>query len=486
MQKKRNVVLIMVDQLRFDCIGINGNSMISTPNLNMLAAEGYNFSNAYSATPTCIPARAALLTGLKQENHKRVGYEDDVPWDYEKTIASEFASKGYYTKAIGKMHVHPQRKLMGFHHIELHDGYLHASRKTSRPYGEQFQQTDDYLDWLKQKKGSHADLIDSGLDCNSWVARPWMIEEEYHPTNWLTSRAIDFLDKRDPTMPFFLKMSYVRPHSPLDPPRYYFDMYMDQIKDIPLSELGDWEKKQPYFKEEHSTVALRGLIPKADLKRSIAAYYGLVTHIDHQIGRFMMRLIEHDLDKDTLIVFLSDHGDQLGEHGLYRKGYPYQGSVHIPMMIYDPYQLVSTANGKTFDDLIEIRDVFPTLIELATGDKVAGIDGKSMVPIIKGDVGADTREYLHGEHQLGDYSSQFIITKQWKYIWYSVSGQEQLFHLETDPDECFNLIAEEKYKGVQQKLRDYLIQELSNREERFVKKGKLQTISHPINVLKEM
>ena len=312
-----------------------------------------------------------------------------------------------------------------------------------------------------------------------------MTEEEYHPTNWLTTRAIDFLDKRDPTMPFFLKMSYVRPHSPLDPPAYYFNMYMDQIKDMPLSELGDWEKEQPYFKEEHSTVALRGIIPEADLKRSIAAYYGLVTHIDHQIGRFIMRLIEHDLDKNTIIVFLSDHGDQLGEHGLYRKGYPYQGSIHIPMMIYDPHQIVSASNGKTFDDMIELRDVFPTLIDLATGDEVTGIDGKSIVPIVKGETKTETREYIHGEHQLGNYSSQFIVTKEWKYIWYSVTGQEQLFYLKEDPNENHDLIDNQEYAGKKTVLRNKLIHELSGREEGFIKDGKLHKITRPINVLQQ-
>lgn len=481
--KKRNVILMMVDQLRFDCIGINGNSLISTPNLNMMAAEGYNFTHAYSATPTCIPARAALMTGLKQENHKRVGYEEGVPWDYEKTIASEFASKGYYTKCIGKMHVYPQRKSMGFHHIELHDGYLHESRKSFRPYGEQFEQADDYLDWLKEKKGTHADLIDSGLDCNSWVARPWMMEEELHPTNWTVTRGIDFLQKRDPTMPFFLKLSFVRPHSPLDPPAYYFHMYMDQMKETPLSQLGDWEKEQPYFREEHSITALRGVIPEAELRRSMAAYYGLITHIDHQIGRFLIRLAEYDLDKDTVIVFLSDHGDQLGEHALFRKGYPYQGSVHIPMMVYDPHHLISETNGKTLDTLVELRDVFPTLIELGTGEKVEGIDGRSVVPEMKGTPDPERADYIHGEHQLGEYSNQFIVTKEWKYIWYPLTNQEQLFHLKEDPGEKQDLANQKNYQEIKEKLRSQLVQELTDREEGFVKNGQLQKVNHTINVL---
>ena len=125
----KNIVLLMVDQMRFDAIGKYNQSKVLTPNLNNMIDKGYSFTHAYSATPTCVPARAALMTGLNQENHKRVGYQDGVEWDYDKTIASEFTDAGYYTKAIGKMHVYPPRKLMGYHHIELHDGYLHHSRK---------------------------------------------------------------------------------------------------------------------------------------------------------------------------------------------------------------------------------------------------------------------------------------------------------------------------------------------------------------------
>ena len=129
MKEKKNVILIVVDQMRYDCMGINGNNIISTPNLNYLASEGYNFSNAYSIIPSCIPARASLITGLKAENHGRVGYEDEVEWNYPLTLATVFAERGYYTKCVGKMHVYPARKLCGFHHIDLHDGYLHSNRK---------------------------------------------------------------------------------------------------------------------------------------------------------------------------------------------------------------------------------------------------------------------------------------------------------------------------------------------------------------------
>ncbi|CAM3072453.1 arylsulfatase [Streptobacillus felis] len=464
--KKKNVVLIVVDQLRYDSLGINGNEIISTPHLDFLADEGYNFNNAYTATPSCVPARASLLTGLKPVNHGHVGYEDGIDFDYPKTIATEFSEHGYYCKCIGKMHVYPARRNCGFHHIELHDGYLHENRKYDKSYISQYTQTDDYLDWLKEKIGNEADLIDLGLDCNSWVARPWQYEEKYHPTNWVVTRGLDFLRKRDTTMPFFLKLSFVRPHSPLDPPKYYYDMYANT--DFPTPPKGDWIEKLGLNQLTKSIYAKKGILKDDELKRAIAAYYGLITHIDHQIGRFLIGLEEHNLLDDTIIMFVSDHGDELGDHNLLRKGYPYQGSTHIPLFIYDK-DINGKFKTKQINEIVELRDIFPTLIELATNNKTKDIDGKSMLTTIKDNEAI--HEYLHCEHTLDDYSSQFIITKDWKYIWYSQTGVEQLFNISNDKKELHDLINENE--EIATKLRNYLINELKDREEGYVENNKL-------------
>lgn len=458
---RKNVVLIMVDQLRFDAININGNKTISTPNLDNFAGEGINYINAYSSTPTCVPARASLLTGLSQKNHGKIGYVERINFNYKRTIATEFNKRGYYCKAIGKMHVHPSRKLCGFHHVELHDGFLHTNRNINRKFYEAYESTDDYLEWLKEKMGYSADLIDLGIDCNSWVSRPWPFNEMYHPTNWVVTKGIEFLKKRDRTMPFFLKLSFTRPHSPYDPPRYYYDMYMNNYKELQMPKIGEWAKGRDYFEQTYDVVAKAGLINEMDLKRAMAGYYGLITHIDHQIGRFMIALEEQGILKDTVFMFVSDHGDQMGEHGLFRKGFPYQGSCHIPMIIYDP----SSKKSKVVDEIVDLQDVLPTLIELATGDIIDDLDGKSILS------GKKVREYLHGEHQLGEFSSQFIITKDYKYIWFPMTNYEQLFNIKEDKNELENII--DKNKEVADKLRNILIEELKNREEGFVVDGKL-------------
>lgn len=144
-QKQPNIVFIMTDQMRGDCMGIAGHPDVKTPFLDTLAARGTLFDRAYSACPSCIAARAALHTGLSQEKHGRVGYQDRVTFRYPHTMAGELAKAGYYTQCVGKMHVHPLRNLMGFHNIELHDGYLGAYRRETVPYYEAQKIADDYF-----------------------------------------------------------------------------------------------------------------------------------------------------------------------------------------------------------------------------------------------------------------------------------------------------------------------------------------------------
>lgn len=317
------------------------------------------------------------------------------------------------------MHVSPPRKLCGFHHIDLHDGYLHATRNTNNDVRFSYEHTDDYFHWLKQQVSHPIDLNDAGLDCNSWVARSFPYEERLHPTNWATEKAIDFLRWRDTDQPFFLKLSYVRPHSPLDSPEHYFDMYMDLFKELSHEEFTNWVKDMGHELPVDTVDGLRGTLSIIDYKRMLAGYYGLITHIDHQINRFLIHLQENLLLQDTILLFTSDHGDQLGEHALFRKGYPYQGSIHIPLIIWDPGENIAAKDKlkTTVDDIIELRDVLPTLIDLTQQALVTDVDGYSIKPLLFKDNQESWKDYLHGKHISGAYSSQFILKKEWKYIW---------------------------------------------------------------------
>ena len=454
MAEKPNIVLIMTDEMRGDCIGAAGHPDVKTPYLDTLLTNGVYFPNAYTACPSCIPARAALLTGLSPRSHGRVGYQDGVEWNYAHTLPGELAKAGYYTQCVGKMHVHPLRSTQGFHNVILHDGYLHYYRGANVPWGENQLWADDYFHWLKTEKGIDADVTDTGLDCNSWVARPWIYEERLHPTNWVTDQSLDFLRRRDPRKPFFLMTSYVRPHAPYDAPQVYFDMYKD--KDLRAPAVGYWDDRELLEKNGRTFNGYTGPVDPELIRQQQVGYYACITHLDHQIGRLLLKLTEDRLMDNTVIIFASDHGEMLSDHGLVRKSRGYQGSVHIPL-------------PRVCEDLAELRDILPTAVTLAGGTVPETVEGVDLLG------GENHRQYLHGEHTQWKYSSQFILTPKDKYIWYSQTGEEQYFCLETDPFETHNAVADLPYQSRVAELRSLLVKELEGREEGFVQDGKLVT-----------
>lgn len=466
--KQPNIVLIMTDQMRGDCLGIAGHPDVKTPYLDSLAAKGVLFNNAYSACPSCVPARAAIHTGMAQEHHKRVGYQDMVDWNYGHTMAGELSAAGYYTQCVGKMHVHPLRNLLGFHNVELHDGYLHAYRDPSAPWYESQKIADDYFYWLKQELGVEADVTDTGMECNSWVARPWIYEEKYHPTNWVSSRSIDFLRRRDTTKPFFLMASYLRPHPPFDAPQYYFDLYKD--KELTPPAIGDWED-QVGFSADYERLgriydSSTGPIDPELVRQAQIGYYACITHLDHQIGRLIQALVEYKLMDNTVILFTSDHGEELCDHHLFRKSRPYEGSCRVPMILSGPETLIHQKPGSSCNSVVELRDIMPTLLDLTGAPIPQSVDGKSLLPLAK-DPDLSIRPWLHGEHEAGIYSNHFIVTEHDKYVWYSQTGLEQYFDLDDDPKELHNLIGNEHKAERIGVLRGQMIEALKDREEGY-------------------
>lgn len=464
---KPNILFITVDQMRYDCLHYVKHPIIQTPNLDNLARNGVLYTNAYTATPSCVPARASIMTGMSQKNHGRVGYQDKVPWTYVHTMPGEFAKAGYHTQCIGKMHVYPTRNLCGFHNIELHDGYMHYNRNRAAASAlEWWDHTDDYLPWLREKAGYDQDIMDHGLDCNaSVVARPWHLEEKYHPTNWTVTRSIDFLRRRDPSKPFFLWTSFVRPHSPLDPPQAFFDLYKNI--DLPEPPIGDWADTEDRAREGLNPTTGRGIVHDRMRKDALAAYYALITHIDNQIGRLLNALFEFGVSDNTLILFTSDHGDLMGDHHLYQKRLAYEGSAKIPLIMSDPAGLFGLEKGKQVDHVIELRDIMPTLLDAAGIDIPASVDGKSLIPLGKGVPQPEWREYIHGENAHGELSYHYATDGQRKYIWYSQTGEEQYFNLEKDPQERSNLAKDTGYRDEISIWRNRVIHELLGREEGY-------------------
>ncbi|MFQ9872342.1 MAG: arylsulfatase [Oscillospiraceae bacterium] len=475
-----NIVLLMTDQMRGDCLGIAGHPDVKTPYLDTLATRGVLFDRAYSACPSCIPARAALHTGMSQEHHGRVGYEDGVPFRYENTLAGELKKAGYYTQCVGKMHVHPLRNLMGFDHIELHDGALGYYRRPDIPYYESQKVADDYFYWLKNEKGVSYDVADTGIQCNSWVSRPWPYEEELHPTNWVAQRSIDFLRRRDRDKPFFLFASFVRPHPPFDAPQCYFDLY----RDMPIHQppIGDWADTERCKREGRIVDSLYGIADEEMVRQAQIGYYACITHVDHQIGRIINALTDEGIMDNTIFLFCSDHGEMLGDHHTYRKARAQEGSAHIPFFISGPERLIGRHG--VCHEVAELRDVMPTILDYVGAPIPDSVDGAPLRPVIED--GAPLREYLHGEHSLGEVSNQFIVTKTDKYIWETQTGREFYFRLDTDPQETHNAIGDAQYRERIAYLRGLLIQALDGREEGYTDGVRLIPGKPPVDGLEHL
>ncbi|MCY0904595.1 arylsulfatase [Arthrobacter sp. H14-L1] len=470
--RRPNVVLICADEWRGDCLSGADHPYLQTPHLDELARKGTRFEHAYSATPTCVPARVALFTGQSQERHGRVGYQEGVPFDvaHPVTIQGEFRKAGYQTQAIGKMHVFPERSRIGFDDVILHDGFLHFARQQHRL---NFRFFDDYVPWLRRQPGVNPDeeYFDHGVNCNSTVARPWDKAERLHPTSWAGSQAVNWLYRRDPTRPFFLYLSFHRPHPPYDPPAWAFEQYLD----LPAfgRRLGNWEHHFDSVRTDGLHQAAFGTLPEAVTHRARAGYYGLMAHVDLQIMRMQEALSDFGLTDDTVIAFTSDHGEMMGDHDFYRKAVGYEGSARIPFIIAPAPSDAKAARQIVVDQVVELRDVMPTLLDLAGIPVPPECDGKSLVPLLHGEAGVPVRDWLHGEHVYFGQSLQWVTDGHVKYLWASGWGTEELFDLDADPGELDNLADDSAHAELLALWKSRLIRDLNGREEGFIEDGRL-------------
>lgn len=467
MTDRPNLILVCVDQMRADAMGVAGNDAIDTPNLDDLALGGFHFTRAYSSTPTCVPARVALLTGKSPALHGRYGYREGIsfPDAYPVTLPSVLRESGYQTYAVGKMHVFPDRARCGFDEVELHDGFLHTQRRLDGG------PVDDYVEFLRRETGDpRADYQDTGIGCNAMTARPWEREERLHPTRWVADRSMRFLERRDPSRPFFLYTSFHRPHAPFDPPGWLWEKYVR--RELGERPVGEWISRFDEHRRDHGSEAEFGTKKESVHQQVKAGYYASIEFIDLQLNRLKEALSDQGLLEDTVIAFVSDHGDMMGDHDMYRKSVGYEGSARVPFVVHVPAKW-REGWGETGEvgAIAELRDVMPTLLGLAGVPVPEGVDGVDLRGSSRGE---GPRDYLHGEHligSLGRHSMQWIRSERWKYLWFSGDGHEQLFDLEADPQELHDLAGKEPEILAQH--RELLVAELDGREEGFVEDGRL-------------
>lgn len=446
-----NVLLITTDHWPAALLGEAGHPSILTPTLDELARSGTRFTNAYSECPVCIPARRTLMTGCSPRTHGDRDFGETKPMPELPTMAQTFRDAGYQAYAVGKLHVYPQRNRIGFDDVILDE-------EGRTIYGV----TDDYEMFLGDQ-GYPGQQFDHGMSNNDYNTRPWHLPEHTHATNWATQQMVRTIKRRDRDKPSFWFLSYRHPHPPLVPLPTYLDMY-DGV-DLGDPVLAEWARGElPYSLQGVQARAAHMTADQSRLARK--AFYALCTHIDHQIRVIVGTLREEDLLDDTVICFTSDHGDMLGNHGMWAKKLFYEPSSNVPMILVGPSGERRVPHHSTDDRIAAWSDVMPTLLDLAGIEIPSTVEGLSMV-------GEAQREYLFGEVGEGEHATRMIRDGRYKLIYYPVGNCRQLFDVCADPLECEDVSRSATHAGVLAKLSAKLIAELHGGDEVWATEGEL-------------
>lgn len=441
-------------------MGADGHPAVRTPNLDRIASEGARFLHAYSSTPSCTPARACLLTGQSPWHHGMLGY-GRVAEEYPHEMPRKLAGAGYLTCAIGKNHFHPQRNTHGYEKVILDE--------SGRSFSVDFRS--DYRAWF-WSQAPNLDPDATGIGWNDCTAGEYALPERLHPTAWTGDTAVRFLETCPADRPFFLKVSFARPHSPYDPPARYMREFKDA--EIPVASIGDWvEAYRPRSSDLPSL--WHGDLGEAQVRHSRQGYYGSIRFIDHQIGRILDALQRRGLYDRTLILFVSDHGDMLGDHHHWRKCYAYEASARVPMLLRWPDGLLSTERGQVRDEVAELRDVMPTFLDAAGIAIPDSVDGRSLLDPVSGK-GPSWREYIDLEHNIC-YSPRnnwnALTDGRWKYIYQALDGEELLFNLVADPNEERNLAGVASASAQLRRWRSRLVSHFEERGWPYLQNGRL-------------
>lgn len=457
--KKPNILFIMCDQMRFDAIAYNGNKVIKTPNLDRLASQSVNFNNAFTPCPICVPARAAITTGCYP--HKCTGNKDNLG-EIKETfplLGEELNKRGYETYAMGKLHYLPykdkkeERTTYGIKHVEL----VESGRmlKEFDPTGQR-EGIEDYFDYLKTV-GWGGYTRGSGMGNNDIFPVTSAIPEEHYVDTWVTDRSLYHMEKHLETkseVPFFMWASFPKPHSAYDPPYPYNMMYDPREMPSPIGDIeairerGLYKLLLDYHKHDWEPLS-----PEA--KKVIKAYYyGLISLQDKQIGRLLDFLEKKEILEDTIIIYTTDHGEMLGDFGLYFKKKFYNGSVKIPMMISYPKKF---GKGMLYSEPVGLQDLLPTVMSLIGEPLEQKVDGQDLTTALTNNT--PIREYYISQCDNHPWQQYMVAGKEWKYIYNEYGGIEELYNLKEDSNELHNLAGrnDEKTTSVKNRMRQYLI-----------------------------
>ncbi len=457
-----NILLITSDQQRYDTVGPNAPAFLRTPHFDRLCHEGVVFSSAYSDCPLCVPARVSIMTGKQVFNHGMAfNGETSKVLGHANTLPMYLRQLGYQTAAIGKMHFGPQRIRHGFDEMII---------------------PEDYYKQMRQE-GYNCQPMWHGMGQNEIYPTMATVPESKTLTAWIAEQCAEYiLERRDPSVPFFLWCSFSKPHPPFDPPEPYYSMY----RNCPIPEpiFGDWSEpdKAPSAFQRYQQLQSYDLIPLEIIKEARAAYYGLITQVDYNLGKVLGALQDLKMLAETLIIYTSDHGEYLGDHHTGAKGFFHESSAHIPLVVRLPQSWSKRCHGQTITTPVTHADILPTLVVAAGGNPPSDTDGMDLVALARGEL-KENRQYL--EAMMGNVTEWLgpvsecdylaITDGRWKYIWYPEGAVEQLFDLENDPRELKDIAGLAENEGKLLELKQELINRNKARASKFIIDGKLIT-----------
>ncbi|SMG48728.1 sulfatase family protein [Paenibacillus aquistagni] len=469
MGKRKHIWLIIADQMRADAMGVE-NKKVQTPVLDKLAAEGTVFTNAYCASPVCTPSRASIMTGRYPNVHGAWNIGVSLRED-EVTLCDSLKELGYRTVGVGKMHFRPQCKT-GFTAEAEEVSVRDRGRERDGTYFgfdehhiSEDNMVGEYIEWLRRQDSAVAErFVRDQYRSGDAVRDVWEsdIPPHLHQSYWMAEKSIEQIDKHDVEQPLFLWTSFVDPHHPFNPPRAYAEQYTDVDIPIPEAQQGEFKLRPEHLQRQGE----RGYWPgggeahqldRAHLQRVIRNYYAMITFMDEQIGRINEAWKARGLDDELVIVFTSDHGELLGDHGLMYKGpWFYEGLTRIPMIIRVP-----EGTDKKVSALMEHVDIAPTLLDIIGAAIPYGIQGVSQRPVVEGLEAAVRTSAIttYDAHDRG-IQAQCLRTNRYKLVLFAGETYGELYDLEVDAEERQNVFFDPAYQAAKLQLLELLAERL--------------------------
>lgn len=507
MTRKPNILFITSDQHRWDCFGFE-HRKVRTPNLDRLALSGTRFSNCLTPNAVCQPSRASILTGMLPLSHGVIDNGIDLPNEMaDLGFAAQLSKAGYNTSLIGKAHFTSKATFeptgspecqfssanygedwfgpyMGFNHVELMV-MGHFQRRLppghkyllpfEPPHGQHFERWFHSRGTPGEARRSWEDSIDGNglLAAQTWNSA---LPEEWHTSTWVADHTIKFLrSAKTKKSPFCLWASFPDPHHPFDCPAPWNGMYDPSEIDIPNNRFRDFESRpwwhqklygndekinpNEYTNKKLGSAARMSAQTDEQLRHMTANYYGMISLLDHNIGRIVSTLEKLDLNQDTIIIFTSDHGELLGDHGLILKGPTlYEGLTKVGLILSGPN---ITAN-QIIDEPVSTVDLAATMCDYCDVETPPEAQSQSLRNLIRGE--KNIRDVAYNEWRAGSdrynltLDLRLVRTKRYKAIFELESGDGEIYDLHDDPHEMINLYNDPNHQRIKNELRDMMLE----------------------------